>query len=275
MNHDWEHHGIWVQARVARSFVQRSGTAVHGWVRWADGTYGSFQGQSAQDVTGRFPTGSIVDVLVDPSKRLRNYRMALEGSADGPIDRSYAEPADEPAVASGLLNAFSGGTGGYEKSPASEPGPGAAKSGPPQPAASPGPPMVVAVVLLAIGLATLWLFARAGITVQLLLPAAFCLMGLGLLISVLQPMLALSALRRTGQRVPATVLRSREVLDSGGRSARFRWQVVAEATIAGRKVELLSETLRGNPADALPPGTMLTALVNPDDPTRYRLLLSG
>ena len=45
--------------------------------------------------------------------------------------------------------------------------------------------------------------------------------------------------------------------------------------VAGQTRELVSENLRDNPADVLPPGTMLTALVDPNNPTRYQLLLSG
>lgn len=269
----WEQRGRWIEARVARSFVQGSESAVHAWVRWADGTYGSFQGVSARDVTERFPAGSRVDVLVDPAQRLRNYRMALDAPADGPVDRSLAEPADEPALARGLIRTFSGGTGGREASPAAAPAGGTTAFRPPRPVGPTWAPLAVGIVLLVVGAFMLRMVAGAGQVLLFAFPAAFGGIGLLLLLSVLWPALALARLRRAGQRVPAVVVRSRQVLARGARNARFRWQVIASATIAGQALELVSEHLRDDPTEALPPGTVLTALVDPKDPTRYRLLL--
>ena len=275
MDHGWEERGIWIEARVARSFVNKAGSTVHGWVRWADGTYGSFQGDSTDDVTARFQTGASVSVLVDPADRLRTYRMALDASAGGSIDHSFAMPADEPEMAAKLLRTFSGvaAAGQTPEPPDSAAGP--ARTRRPRPSTPSWPPLGIGVVLLVIGLLLLRLFVAPGLTEAMLFPAAFGLMGVLLIASSLVPALAQARLRRTGLQVSATVVRCRRALASTGRGARFRWQVVAEATVAGQRRDLVSENLRDDPSAALPPGTVLTAFVDPNNPSRYRLLLTG
>lgn len=265
MKDDWKARGVWVEARISRVVVSGAGPTqrwqLHAWVHWKDGTFGTFEASFASDPGPRYRPGNLVTVLVDPQARLRRFQVTLDPPPDARVDRDYARPAEEPALVGSLVGA--------------PPAPmGAPRTGPPRPAKPNELPLWLACVLVVI---MPWFGSKLwvrGDVVSGLFFAAFVIFPLPLLVLTVRRELGRAQLRCVGVRTPATVTDVHQRVFRDRREGLLAWEVIATATgPAGHAVTLTSGPLRDDPTPWCPPGTGVTALIHPRDPSSYRLLL--